>query len=102
MLDRPIARVPRLEVGWNRVEVRRVGRVRHRGALAMGLREHLLEQELGALRAFELQHPIESIAPFLGLQRVRVCDRGHSSSRGIHCSDITSISLANASCISAF
>src|SRR5262249_23174981 len=72
VFDRPVAGVWLLLLGWNRIEVWRVGRRGHRRALAPRTVQPPLEQVVCALRTFDLDHTFKGINPFLGFDRIAI------------------------------
>ncbi len=76
-LDRPVARMRRLLIGRDGVEIGRVGRVGDRRTLAARL-EHQLGQEIvRALAALEGQDRIQRVAPLARLYGVQVVEPVH-------------------------
>ena len=77
VLDRAVARMRRLAVGRDGVEVGRGAGIGHRRALAAGFGEQLVQEEVRPVRALELQHGSKRFAPLLGFQRIIVADLVH-------------------------
>ena len=78
MLDRQIAWVGCLAARCDRVQVGCVRRVGHRRALAPGVVEHLREDELSPVGAFELEQAVDGITPLLRLEGIRIGSRRHT------------------------
>jgi len=60
------------------VKVSGVGRKRDVRAGTASLVDQLLQQVMGALRAFEFQHRVEGVEPLLGFLRVDIGNWGHA------------------------
>jgi hypothetical protein len=56
-----------LPLGWDRVEIRRVRRVRKGAAPPAALGEQPVEDEQGPFGAFELEDGVEGLDPLAGL-----------------------------------
>src|SRR5205814_6302353 len=76
LLERDVARGVLLHMRSNRVDVRGVRRERDVRARAACLVNQPLEQIMRALRAFTLEHCLERVEPFLGLERVGIVGGG--------------------------
>ena len=72
VLERPVARVRRLAVGRDGVQIRRGRRVGHRGPLAARLAHQLAQQEARPLRPLERQHRAQRVAPLARLDGILV------------------------------
>ena len=72
VLDGAVAGMRRLLLDRDGVEIGRVGRVGDRRALAAGAVHHAMEKIMRPLRAFDLDHAVQRVEPFLGFNRVRV------------------------------
>ncbi len=79
-LDFTIARVARLQLGRNRIQIGRVGVVGKKGAALARLVDQILQQKVRAIDPFSFDHRLDRIEPFIGLQRIYVMNRFHNSS----------------------
>ena len=79
VLDRAVARVPRLAVGRDGVDVGRVRRVGHRRAPAARPADQLIQQVRGAVLPLDLDHPLEALQPLPGLDGIGVGRPVHAS-----------------------
>ena len=72
LLDRLIARNADLLVDRNRIDIGGIGRKRHVGARPARLVDHLLDQEMRAIRTLVLDHAVDRVQPFAGFLRVEI------------------------------
>ena len=72
MLDGPVAGMAVLPLRRDRVQIRRVRRIRHRRPPPAPLTDQLAQQEMGPLGPFELQHGVEGLDPLPRLDGIRV------------------------------
>jgi hypothetical protein len=63
-----------LHVGRNRVDIRGLRAIGQIGAGAARLVDELFEDEVRAIRSFDLEHRIERVDPFAGLERIDVLE----------------------------
>ncbi len=75
-LDLPVARINRLLVDRDRIDVGRVGRKRQLDALLMSVLVQHRQQILHALRTFALQHIFQRIEPLTRFRRIDVAAGG--------------------------
>ncbi len=81
MLDRLVAGNPDLLIDRNRVDVGGVRRKRHVRAGSARFVDYLLDQEVGAVRTFVLEHAVDRVQPFTRFLRVDIrldIHAGHS------------------------
>src|SRR5208282_4269144 len=69
-LDLTIARIARLAVGRDRVDVRRMGIVRQVAALLARFVDEILQQEMSAIDAFRVDYSFQRVEPFGGFFRI--------------------------------
>ena len=79
MLDRLVAGYPHLLVDGNGIDVRGVGREGHVRAGAARLVDHLLDEEMRAVRALVFEHAVNRVQPFLGFLRIDVLVHVHGA-----------------------
>ena len=83
MLEGRIAGNALLQVRRNRVEVRGVGAIGQVGAGPARLVDQLLEDEMRAIRTLDLEHGIERVDPFAGLEGIDVLKAVHGRLFGL-------------------
>ena len=77
VLDRAVARMRRLAVGWDGVEIGRVRRIRHLRPLAPRLVHQLAQQIMRPLDPLERQNQLQTLPPLARLDGIAVRDTVH-------------------------